>query len=342
MFEKVGDLVNYWHVIGLSKELRKGKSLRRMLYGIPILIWRDEYLQLHAVVDCCAHKKAPLSITNYHSNQLTCQYHGWQYDAKGQLKSIPSSPHLTAKLNCQLTTFQLKDEAGFLWVSLTKNIKKDIPIAPLKEKGWRHFYTTMEFDTSEELLIENFMDATHTPLVHPRLIRDPNQSAAHELLVEHNHEHLSVNYAPSQEKIGIGLRWLVGKNVTVSHSDEFLLPNLVNVNYQMNETHRFQAYIACTPLTDGKTLAFIRLSFRFGFLNPLVRLAIPSLAKKVLQQDQAIVKAQYNNQQLLPDVKEQHIDIDYIFNKMSWIRKQQMDKTGIEINSTQKNITLTV
>ena len=52
-------------------------------------------------------------------------------------------------------------------------------------------------------------------------------------------ETVHVGYAETNEKIGLGLDWMLGENLTVSHTDEFLMPNLVRVNYYINKIHRF-------------------------------------------------------------------------------------------------------
>ena len=65
MFEKIGGLINYWHVIAFSKELQKGKSMKKTIYGIPILLWKDNTNKISAVADVCSHKRSPLLVSDF-------------------------------------------------------------------------------------------------------------------------------------------------------------------------------------------------------------------------------------------------------------------------------------
>lgn len=183
------------------------------------------------------------------------------------------------------------------------------------------------FETTEELLIENFMDATHTPFTHEGLIRGSGDKVAHQVTLSTHEKGLLVAYAETKEKIGVGLRFILGKDIRVKHTDEFLLPNIVKVDYLMNDVHRFTAIIACNPIGNEKTEAIIRLSFNFGKLNSIIKLILPRLAKKVIAQDFEITKQQFDNQKIFNWQKDKPIDCDNVFNKMKKIRRVAIDRS---------------
>jgi len=138
---------------------------------------------------------------------------------------------------------------------------------------------------------------------------------------------LLVAYAETKEKIGVGLRFILGKDIRVKHTDAFLLPNIVKVDYYMNDVHRFTAIIACNPISDKKTEAIIRLSFNFGKLNPIIKRVLPRLAKKVIAQDFDITKLQFDNQQVFNEQKDKPIDCDNVFHKMKKIRRAAIENS---------------
>ena len=345
MFDKIGGLIKYWYVIALSDELKKGKSFKRNLYQIPLLLWRDEDLKVHALLDICVHRKAPLEVCDFKENHVLCQYHGWKYNGEGSLIDIPSSQHLVQKMKCKVDSYSIIEQNGFIWIYLaTENEKNNLP-EPLTEvagKDWKHYQTSMIFETNEELLVENFMDATHTPMVHNKLIRDNDKKVKHTITILQTHETVHVSYAETKEKIGLWLDWILGKNLTISHTDEFLLPNLVRVNYYINKIHRFQAFIACTPLKDGKTIAFVRLSFQFKWFNYLIKMVIPFLAKKVLKQDFIITQKQFVNQQIFKAKSDNNIDYDAMHNKVKKIRNNKINNVASREESTTQKIGLTL
>ncbi len=329
MFENIGDLRNYWHVIGMSSELNKGCSLNRKIYGVPLIIWRSNDSNIYALQDVCAHKKAPLELLDYSKNHVRCQYHGWEYNCKGELISIPSSKQLAPKMKCKVANYQVCEQDGLIWILLCDEIKevdKNSIQTQIKGKGWSHGFASMVFETSEELLIENFMDATHTAVVHNKIIRSDDKKSIHEVEVSHTSEGVMVKYAPNKVKVGLGLNLMLGRNYEICHTDEFLCPNLVRVNYMFNQNHRFQAFISCTPLQEGKTLAFIRLSFKFGLFNPLLKVIMPYYTNKVLKQDFEITKSQYSNQQIFKSIKENHINCDNVYNKIKKIRRSKINR----------------
>lgn len=330
MFEETGGLSKYWHVIALSGELGRGKSIKKIIYGVPLLLWRDRQNQVFAVVDCCAHKKAPLAVSCFEKNEITCPYHGWKYNKKGLLIDIPGSPHINcSKLGGNLQALPAKEEAGLVWICPnSEKSPEQLPLSFGHEAAWSHTSLKHLFDTSEELLIENFMDATHTPLVHKGLIRGHGKKTEHHVALICSEESVLAQYAETTEKIGMGLRFLLGKNLRIKHSDEFLLPNLVKVDYFINDIHRFNAVIACNPCTTGKTEAIVRLAFNFGkWLNPLIKRVLPWLAKKVIAQDFEITSQQYANQQVFAAQKETPIDSDLMHHKVKVMRRAKIDNT---------------
>ncbi len=340
MFEKIGGLIDYWHIIAFANELGKGKSIKKTIYGIPILLWKDYSNKISAVADVCSHKRSPLLVSDFTKNEITCPYHGWKYNQKGTLIEIPSSPHLAiSKLKCNLQTYPIQEQDGFLWIYLDgQNSSKNEPISLENFKNWGNVSLHAPFETNEELLIENFMDATHTAYIHAGIIRGFGEKVKHTLQVKTNEEGVRVTFAETTEKVALGLGFLLGNNLKIKHTDAFLFPNLVKVDYYINDIHRFNAFIACTPTADGKTQAFVRLSFNFKLLNTFIKLVLPFLAKKVLQQDFDITKKQFNNQQIFHQQHDHSIDCDIIHNKVSLLRKAKTK--NLPITSSENNINI--
>ncbi|WP_299455376.1 Rieske 2Fe-2S domain-containing protein [uncultured Microscilla sp.] len=339
MFENTAQgLVDHWHAVAFAQDLKKSQSLKLQLYGIPLLLWRDAEAQVFAVVDVCAHKRAPLAVTCFKQNTITCPYHGWQYHQNGQVCHIPSSPNIDLnKLNASLHTLPIQEAHGWLWLYLGK----DTPPATLPlsltapAKGWQHIQLKKQFATSEELLIENFMDATHTPFIHRGIIRGHGAPTQHHIHLKVAPNQLLASYAETTEKIGVALQFILGKNLRVKHSDAFLLPNLVKVDYIINDVPRFTAVIACNPTSEGKTEALVKLSFRFGKLNFLVKRALPWLARKVLAQDFDITQQQFANQKIFAQQKDKSIDSDIMHHKMRLIRRAAQRRQTITPSETE-------
>jgi len=346
MFNEIGGLKNYWHIIALSKDLPEKQSIKRKIYNVGLLIWKDAKGDIFAVVDSCKHKKSPLFVESFSTNEVVCPYHGWKYSKEGNLIVIPSSPHIDIKkLNCSLQAFKVQDEQGFIWINLNPNPKSKIELSSFLLKheiieNWGSNILSTPFETSDELLIENFMDSTHTPFIHKGLIRGHGEKVKYKVNLSSTNHGVIAKYSETNEEVGLGLNLLLGKNLKVKHTDEFLFPNFVKVDYYINGKHHFNAFIACTPTSNGKTQAFIRLSYNFRGFNPVIKLIIPFLAKKVIRQDQDITKLQYDNQRFNNEEKELLIDCDIMHNKVKMIRRAIINDAPIHKFSTDFKLSL--
>ena len=336
MFSEIGNLSQHWHVIGLASEVKAGQSLKRKIYGEGLLIWRDKAGQLHSILDCCAHKRTPLIVKDYKNNSIVCPYHGWEYDKAGALTHVPSSPDHCDKLKCTLPTFTVIESDGFLWIYLADGPPANaIPsLDEFSGRAWSRTFQTMSFETTDELLIENFMDPTHTALVHDGLIRSSKNAADHEMSLTTHSTGVKVDFPEQEESVGPGARLLFGSSMKVRHTDEFLLPNLVKVTYWINGEAKFLALIACTPcerIEDADetntpcTQAFVQLRYRFGWLNVFAKMALPLLGRKVLKQDFDITQSQFLNQQTFAGQKEHWVASDAVAKKISTVRRQTID-----------------
>ncbi|MBA2690423.1 MAG: Rieske 2Fe-2S domain-containing protein, partial [Burkholderiales bacterium] len=81
-----------WNYLGLAVELPQAGDYKTTFVGdTPVVLTRDGD-GVHAFVNRCAHRGATLCMhAKGHSKNkiLTCVYHAWVYDLKGNLKGLP-------------------------------------------------------------------------------------------------------------------------------------------------------------------------------------------------------------------------------------------------------------
>lgn len=334
------DYFNYWHIIAFSNELKSNQSIKKKLYDLPILLWRDEHGAVRAVADGCKHKKSPLQVSCYLKNELTCPYHGWRYNGYGELVEVPSAINLDlSKLNCSLDKFKIQEIDGYIWILLGKEAKnncEELSRQLALEGKWASFSLCQEFKTNVEPLIDNFMDSTHTAFTHKGIIRGHGDKVTHQVNVITSSNEVRAEFAESKEKIALGLQFLLGKKIMVKHTDSFLFPDIVKVDYHMNNIHRFNALIVCSQISEGVVQANVRLSYNFKWMNPIIRLFLPLLARKVIAQDVEITELQYQNQKAFSSQKELHSECDLIHNKVKLVRKSTLE--GKEIKTSERTI----
>lgn len=79
-----------WEVVALCSAVTdQPKPVR--CHGADYVLFRDEAGALNALVDQCAHRRAPLSLGRVHpGGVIECPYHGWRYNGSGACVAIPN------------------------------------------------------------------------------------------------------------------------------------------------------------------------------------------------------------------------------------------------------------
>src|SRR5215472_1900234 len=67
----------------------EGNFLTTFLGETPVIVTRGHDGQIHAMLNRCAHRGNLVCLKRRgHADDLTCVYHAWRYDLKGDLKSV--------------------------------------------------------------------------------------------------------------------------------------------------------------------------------------------------------------------------------------------------------------
>ncbi len=86
---RVGSHPDYWYPVAWSEELKAGKAIARQFAGEPIVLYRGEAGEVHALEDRCAHRQVPLHLGVVSGDEIKCHYHGWAYDGTGKCVDVP-------------------------------------------------------------------------------------------------------------------------------------------------------------------------------------------------------------------------------------------------------------
>jgi hypothetical protein len=78
----------------------------------------------------------------------------------------------------------------------------------------------------------------------------------------------------------------------VTHFDRFILPSIAQVEYRLGEENHFLITTLCTPVEDFRTRLNAAILFRTRFPGWLVRLLIEPVARRIFNQDAAMLKRQ--------------------------------------------------
>lgn len=165
-------LGRFWHPIARSEDVTE-KPVRFPLLDDFVVAFRHEG-ELAVLKDMCVHRGAALSLGKVRDGNLVCPYHGWEYDTSGKCVHIPSRgddqsiPELAHAIS-----YNVRERYGVVWVA-QEEPSADIPSFPdncYDDPAWRPFFAYHDvWNTSAARAIENFMDFSHFPYVHPGLL----------------------------------------------------------------------------------------------------------------------------------------------------------------------------
>ena len=146
------------------------------------LIIKDSDGLLKAYYNVCRHRGTRIknSPCGNFSNNIRCKYHGWTYKLNGKLISAPHMEKITnfKKNEYSLHSIALQVWDGFIFINFDNN-QKDFNslFSPLKKKfkQWNiknlkiAKQITYEVSGNWKLIIQNYSECYHCPIIHPKL-----------------------------------------------------------------------------------------------------------------------------------------------------------------------------
>lgn len=284
-------LRNFWYPIYRSKDLRIGPvGLRRL--GEEIVLWRDAQGRPRVFLDTCAHRGAKLSMGQVHGDILQCWYHGWQYDAEGGCRLIPTEGEGCPMADrVRLTSYQAEDRGGLIWAYIGDAAR--VPPPPLNIPGelesseWNGFILPVTWQVNWLLLLENLVDPMHGPFLHARsytLSRGTRQDRMRAVETEDG----LISERVSQHMVNFD-------------SAEFHLPSWFRIDIPYPRSAGpggpLHILVTATPIDEDSTLFhFVRLRHVTGWKWWLWRLTwrlyLERAASNVIDQDRMILESQ--------------------------------------------------
>lgn len=169
-----------WHLVATTKNLaRPGDFVSLELLGRPVLI-RNMDGELRAFLNVCPHRHSLLtSKTKGSSDQLRCQYHGWEFNAEGRTGRIPDAQSFRPfdRENACLQRFRVATCGPLVYVSFDPE-GPTLPefLGPLFEP-WRAsfeppyapaMFAVRDFPCNWKVAVEIGLETYHSPCVHPK------------------------------------------------------------------------------------------------------------------------------------------------------------------------------
>lgn len=293
-----GTLNEAWYVVARSSELRS-TPLSRTVMDAPLAVFRDDTGQARALTDRCAHRNAALSGGRVVDGCLQCPYHGWTYDGAGARVRVPSEgPERAQRPGRAVESFAVREQGGLVWVWMGRSDPPEgaEPYAFEPDgDGWGSYFMVTEFAGGVTDLVENFMDVPHTAFVHAGWFRRAKKAKPATALVERTAASVCVTYDQPDDAIGAFDRMLNPTGLPMVHTDRFFAPHVTRVDYLWGELRGLVISSQITPITATRAVVYTKIAYRFGWLNPLLRVLLPPYTRAVIRQDVSIMANQTAN-----------------------------------------------
>lgn len=288
-----------WYPLALSSALRRGKTLRQVAFGVPLVLYRSQQGRVGAMVSTCIHMGADLSRGKVSGERLQCPMHGWEFNIGGRCEHIPMASEIPDRARQSALT--LAERNGIIFGYLGGEPNVPLPDFPADAFHQTSRITVMDFDTPYQVLASNSYDAQHFSTVHHRpLVGTPK------VFINSPH-HYGLNFRASVGGEGYNDRLLRAMGVR----EVELAADCYGGNIIVATSDRTSTYImfAILPVTETSSRIFVlnaitkmRARKTPGFLRPVLMEITHRLTLAFLRHDIAIVNGlQFKFGILLPE-----------------------------------------
>ena len=283
----------YWQIAAKARDLAR-KPLAAFVDEHHLVLFRTDSGEIGALEDRCAHRNAPLSQGRVCGENLQCPYHGWKYGADGRVADVPALRDPGCATGLRVPHYRAIESQGFIWVAPSSHAGAPPLFPHFGERGWTSFVMRTRFQGSVEACLENFLDCPHATFVHRYWFRAPTARPVR-TVVRTLEDGAIAEFFDEPRKRSLVWWLLAPRGGAMRHTDRFIQPATSRVDYEFPSGLHYIISSSCTRRTAAETEVFTVMSFRWGWLGPLVRLYFEPLSRWIIRQDVAMLGAQQAN-----------------------------------------------
>jgi vanillate O-demethylase monooxygenase subunit len=277
---------NSWYVVDFSRNF-KFKLEKKVITGLPIVMWRTQEGEVVAFDGRCPHKGFPLWESNLlETGVLQCGYHGMCFNGSGKCTDIPAQRDTPIPSTADLRRFPTVEQDGVVWIWPGEAAKakavKPPRIAELTDPNYESVVANppLSVRANYRLLIENILDITHLYPLHDGNIGNLANSfvpaTVEEWEVDGNPVVKTIRKVNDYELAPFFQRWFGLTVVDREHTHTMTGPGLIRVDLRVAPSGRLgtsdeRGYIVCnanTPIDDNniewRWMMITRTGYRFA------------------------------------------------------------------------------
>jgi phthalate 4,5-dioxygenase oxygenase subunit len=166
-----GIMRRHWLPACMSEEVAEpdGAPVRSRLLGEDLVVFRDTNGKLGVLSEYCLHRRASLAFGRNEGCGLRCLYHGWKFDAEGNVVDMPSeAPGAAERLGKKTKAYPAREAGGFVWIWMgpQDSPREFEPPAWAPKPGIRYAIVKMHTACNWAQVLEGSIDSAHSSSLH--------------------------------------------------------------------------------------------------------------------------------------------------------------------------------
>ena len=164
--------INFWYPAEWSKDLTDEPVKVRML-GQDFVLFRDSEGVAHCLSNTCIHRGGSLAGGKIVGDHVQCPYHGWQFDADGACRAMPSlGPDANIPTRARVDAYPTEERYGLVFAFLGDLPEEERPpimeIPEYGKDGWHTQRSGGDYTEGDyRRQLDNSLDPAHNEFVHP-------------------------------------------------------------------------------------------------------------------------------------------------------------------------------
>jgi phthalate 4,5-dioxygenase len=173
----------HWVPALLSEQVARpdGAPVRVELFGEKLVAFRDSDGKLGLLGESCPHRKASLAFGRNEECGLRCLYHGWKFDAEGNVIDMPSEPKASAlPEKIRHVSYPTREAGGFVWTYMgPAESMPEFEVPPwAPHQQARVAIAKVELPCNWAQIMEGQIDSAHSSTLHSSDMRPAKGDAA--------------------------------------------------------------------------------------------------------------------------------------------------------------------
>jgi len=288
-----------WFVVAEKGEIRANTPHKITVWGKDYVLWKTGKNTYNALEDICPHKGAAFSVGTIQNDRAVCPYHGYEFDANGNLSVVPGicfqpSPIYNAR------RYAVIEKHGWIYLNTQEmpHFTTHEHIAALADRIFLEpeaidpqmsvLYIHQSFMTFPRIVTENSLDIMHIAFVHT--FGNKNKPAPS---YENPPKPITPTHWRTSYVYESGKDSMVSKVFNIKRIDidnEFALPHTSVARIKFGDNYINTVVTAACPVNERETKLFVKTYRNFltsSFLNDWFR----QLMKDTLNQDKAVIES---------------------------------------------------